>query len=151
MAGGVGTDESSVPLEFIRLSTRALEDLMGRCLEGMAILVLDLDGIAVAGHHILAMAGIEGDGGRHLPGLSHAKTENARLRRCRRHGLTNLTEALYSSHLSTWQRERKSGASGSMPVLLLALSTCWRFAHNPPCAANVRTDPIHESIQRRKP
>jgi len=79
MAGTVGIAKSSVSRKFIQASTRALEELMGRRLEGMDILVVYLDGIVVAGHHILAAVGVDGQGKKHLLGLSQGASENARV------------------------------------------------------------------------
>lgn len=79
MAGTVGIAKSSVSRQFIRASTRALEELMERRLEHLDILVLYLDGIVVAGHHIVAAVGVDGEGKKHLLGLSQGASENARV------------------------------------------------------------------------
>lgn len=52
--------------------------LMGRRLDHLDILVLYLDGIVVAGHHIVAAVGVDGEGRKHLLGLSQGASENAR-------------------------------------------------------------------------
>lgn len=79
MAGTVGIAKSSVSRQFIRASTRALEEPMERRLERLDILVLYLDGIVVAGHHIVAAVGVDGEGKKHLLGLSQGASENARV------------------------------------------------------------------------
>lgn len=79
MAGTVGIAKSSVSRQFIRASTRALEELMERRLDQLDILVLYLDGIVVAGHHIVAAVGVDGEGKKHLLGLSQGASENARV------------------------------------------------------------------------
>ena len=79
MAGTVGIAKSSVSRKFIQASTRALTALMSRRLEDSDILALYLDGIVVAGHHILAAVGVDGQGRKHLLGLAQGASENARV------------------------------------------------------------------------
>jgi putative transposase len=79
MAGTVGIAKSSVSREFIAQSRRVLEALAARRWEGKDILVIYLDGIIVASHHILAAVGVDASGEKHLMGLASGASENKRV------------------------------------------------------------------------
>lgn len=79
MAGTVGIKKSSVSAAFIKASQNALETLMQRRLDEIDLLAIYLDGIVVAGHHILAAVGVDTQGKKHLLGLAQGASENARV------------------------------------------------------------------------
>lgn len=79
MAGTVGIAKSSVSRKFIAASRRALQELMSRRFDELAILAIYVDGIVVDGHHILAAIGVDSVGAKHLLGLTIGSSENARV------------------------------------------------------------------------
>jgi transposase-like protein len=79
MAGTVGIRKSSVSRQFIKASQKALEKLMQRRLEDLALLAIYLDGIVVGQYHILAAVGVDSEGQKHLLGLAPGASENAQV------------------------------------------------------------------------
>jgi transposase-like protein len=79
MAGTVGIAKSSVSRQFVAQSRRVLEALAARRWEQVDILVVYLDGIVVASHHILAAIGVDATGTKHLLGLASGGSENKRV------------------------------------------------------------------------
>lgn len=79
MAGTVGIAKSSVSRQFVAQSRRVLEALAARRWDDVDILVVYLDGIVVAKHHILAAVGVDRGGRKHLLGLASGSSENERV------------------------------------------------------------------------
>lgn len=79
MAGTVGISKSSVSRKFVQAAARSLEALMSRRLEGLDILAVWIDGIAIEGHHVLAAVGVDAQGDKHLLSLAQGWSENARV------------------------------------------------------------------------
>ena len=77
VAGTVGVSKSRISRKFIEASTAALAALNTKPLGGLNLLALYMDGIIVAGHHIIAALGVDGGGKKHLLGLVAGATENA--------------------------------------------------------------------------
>jgi len=79
MAGTVGVAKSSVSRKFIEASRRELQALMQRRFDDVELLAIYIDGIVVAGHHIVTAIGVDADGVKHLLGLTVGSSENARV------------------------------------------------------------------------
>ena len=100
MANTVGISKSAVSREFVAQSRQMLEALAARRWDGKDFLVIYLDGIVVAQHHILAAVGVDAGGGKHLLGLAAGSSENKRvakdlLTHLVEHGLTPEVSRLY--------------------------------------------------------
>ena len=78
-AGTVGVSKSTVSRRFIEASAAQLAALNERSLKELDLLVIYLDGIVVAGHHIIAAVGVDGVGDKHLLGLAMGASENAQV------------------------------------------------------------------------
>jgi len=76
-AGTVGVSKSTVSRRVIEASAAQLAELNERSLAGVEVLVICIDSIVVDGHHIIAVAGVDETGNKHLPGLSLGASENA--------------------------------------------------------------------------
>lgn len=79
MAGSAGISKSSVSREFRAASEEALKQLMERPYTEKDILAVYIDGIEIAGHHVLAAVGLDEHGAKHLLGLVRGSSENARV------------------------------------------------------------------------
>jgi putative transposase len=77
MAESVGLSRSAVSREFIAASADQLQSLCERRLEGMEILIIYIDGIRFAGHHVMVALGVDPTGKKHLLGVSEGASENA--------------------------------------------------------------------------
>jgi len=77
VAGTVGVSKSQVSRKFIEASERALAALHAKPLGTLNLLAIYMDGIIVAGHHIIAAIGVDDQGDKHLLGLIAGATENA--------------------------------------------------------------------------
>jgi transposase-like protein len=77
MAGSAGIAKSSVSRAAKRASEASLRELMERAFHEVDILAVYLDGIEVAGHHVLAAVGLDEAGDKHLLGLVRGSSENA--------------------------------------------------------------------------
>ena len=78
-AGTVGVSKSAVSRRFIEASAAQLAALNERSLEELKLLVIYIDGIVVAGHHIVAAVGVDELGDKHLLGLALGASENAQV------------------------------------------------------------------------
>ena len=78
-AGTVGVSKSTVSRRFIEASAAQLAALNESSLAGLAVLVIYIDGIVVAGHHIIAAVGVDEAGDKHLLGLALGASENAQV------------------------------------------------------------------------
>ena len=76
-AGTVGVSKSAVSRRFVEASAAQLAQLNERPLEALDLLVLYIDGIVVAGHHVIAAIGVDAQGVKHLLGLARGASENA--------------------------------------------------------------------------
>jgi len=76
MADSLGISKSAVSRQVIEEGQRVLKELAERRFDDKEILVIYLDGIEFAGHHILAAIGIDTDGHKHVLGVSQGAAEN---------------------------------------------------------------------------
>jgi putative transposase len=77
MAESVGLSRSAVSREFIAASADQLQALCERRLDGLEILIIYIDGIRFAGHHVMVALGVDPTGKKHLLGVREGATENA--------------------------------------------------------------------------
>ena len=87
MAHGAGLSKSAVSRAMKVASEATLRQLMERSFADRDILAVYLDGIEVAGHHVLAAVGLDHSGAKHLLGLVRGSSENARVVKDLLHGL----------------------------------------------------------------
>ena len=73
----VGVSKSSVSREFIEASEETYKSLLERRFDELDILVIYLDGLVFAEHHILAAVGIDAQGYKHVLGIQQGASENA--------------------------------------------------------------------------
>lgn len=74
---GYGIKRSSVSRHFVVASAGQVAELCERSLSGLALAVLMLDGIEIAGHVVVVAVGIDEEGRKHVVGLWDGATENA--------------------------------------------------------------------------
>lgn len=79
LADATGMSRSEVSRELIAASESALAALMERKFHDIDILAVWLDGIEIAGHHVLAAVGLDDEGKKHLLGLVAGSSENAQV------------------------------------------------------------------------
>jgi len=77
MAASAGIAKSSVSRALKGASAANLRALMERSFHECDIMAVYIDGIEVAGHHVIAAVGLDEDGEKHLLGLVHGSSENA--------------------------------------------------------------------------
>lgn len=77
VADTVGISKSSVSREFIEASAEELEQLCEKPLDKLDLLVIYMDGMVFAGHHIIAALGVDRKGHKHILGLTQGSSENA--------------------------------------------------------------------------
>ena len=77
MAASAGIAKSSVSRVVKGASEASLRQLMERSFHEHDILAVYIDGIEVAGHHVMAAVGLDDTGEKHLLGLVHGSSENA--------------------------------------------------------------------------
>lgn len=78
-AGTVWASKISVSRHFTEASAAQLTQLKERSLAQMPVLVIYIDGICVDDHHVIAAAGVDNAGDKHLLGLSLGTIENAQV------------------------------------------------------------------------
>ena len=78
-AGTVGVSKSAVSRRFVEASAEQLAALNERDLKNLKLLVIYIEGIVVAGHHILAAIGVDEAGDKQLLGLAPGASENAQV------------------------------------------------------------------------
>jgi len=71
------TTKSSVSRRFVALSTTKLKEWLAADLSGLDLLVIQIDGLHVGDHVLVAAIGIDGDGDKHVLALALGATENA--------------------------------------------------------------------------
>jgi transposase-like protein len=79
IAASVGIAKSSVSRRFIEASAAQLATLQQRRFDELDLLAIYIDGIVVAGRHVLVAIGVDAAGTKHLLGLADGATENARV------------------------------------------------------------------------
>jgi len=77
MAASAGISKSSVSRVVKAASEARLRQLMERSFHEQDILAVYIDGIEVAGHHVVAAVGLDHSGEKHLLGLVRGSSENA--------------------------------------------------------------------------
>ena len=77
MAASAGIAKSSVSRAVKGASEASLRQLMERSFREHDILAVYIDGIEVAGHHVVAAVGLDDSGEKHLLGLVRGSSENA--------------------------------------------------------------------------
>lgn len=75
-AGAVGVSKSAVSREFIEEAEASLKELVERPLGDLDILVVLIDGVIIAGHHVLVAMGVSSSGLKHVLGLREGASEN---------------------------------------------------------------------------
>ena len=76
MAETAGVTRSSVSRETIREAEKAWEQLSERRWDGVDLLVIYLDGIVYAEHHVIGAVGVDTEGNKHVLGIQLGTTEN---------------------------------------------------------------------------
>src|SRR5450830_1777155 len=71
------TTKSSVSRRFVVLSTAKLKEWLATDLSGLDLLVIQIDGLRVGDHVLVAAIGIDGAGDKHVLALALGATENA--------------------------------------------------------------------------
>lgn len=77
IADTAGVSKSSVSREFVAASAEELRRIFEKPLHALDILVVYLDGMAFAEHHIVAALGVDRGGYKHVLGLAQGSSENA--------------------------------------------------------------------------
>ena len=77
MAASAGISKSSVSRVMKAASQASLRQLMERSFHEHDVLAVYIDGIEVAGHHVVAAVGLDDNGEKHLLGLTRGSSENA--------------------------------------------------------------------------
>lgn len=77
MVATCGVSKSAVSREFVAASAQDFEALMRRPLGERRFLVLYIDGIRFAEHHVVAAIGVDDSGGKMALGVAEGATENA--------------------------------------------------------------------------
>ena len=78
-ADEMGISRSAVSRHFVRASAKALSKLMNRDFGQVDLVAIYLDGIVVAGHHIIAAVGVDASGAKHMLGIVSGSSENAKV------------------------------------------------------------------------
>lgn len=76
VAGTVGVSKSAISRHYVKCSAAQLAALNERSLTDAKLLVIYIDGIIVAGHHIVAAVGVDSRGDKILLGLVAGSSEN---------------------------------------------------------------------------
>ena len=71
------TTKSSVSRRFVALSTAKLKEWLAVDLSGLDLLVIQIDGLRVGDHVLVAAIGIDGAGDKHVLAVAEGATENA--------------------------------------------------------------------------
>lgn len=76
MAETVGVSRSSVSREAMEASEEELQRLRERCFDHVDLLIIYLDGVVFAEHHVLVAVGVDPEGRKHLLGVAEGASEN---------------------------------------------------------------------------
>ena len=74
---GDGTSKSAVSRRFVALSRKKMKAWLGSDLSGLDLLVIQIDGLSVGDHVLVAAIGIDGQGAKHVLAIAEGATENA--------------------------------------------------------------------------
>jgi hypothetical protein len=74
---GDGTSKSAVSRRFVALTRKKLKAWLASNLSDLDLLVIQIDGLHVGDHVMLAAIGIDGGGEKHVLGLAEGASENA--------------------------------------------------------------------------
>ena len=77
MAQAVGMSKSAVSRQAKQAAAQALQKLAAQRFDDLDILIVYLDGLRFAGHHVLAALGVDTSGVKHVLGLRQGASENA--------------------------------------------------------------------------
>jgi putative transposase len=77
IADTVGVSKSSISRKFIEASAKELKQLCEKPLGDLDLLVIYMDGMVFAEHHIIAALGVDRAGHKHILGLTQGSRENA--------------------------------------------------------------------------
>ena len=75
----MGISRSAVSRHFIKQSSQALAKLMARDFSNTDLVAIYVDGIIVAGHHLIAAIGVDATGAKHVLGVVCGSSENAKV------------------------------------------------------------------------
>ena len=75
----LGISKSAVSRQFVKASAQSLAALMSRSFADVDLVMIYVDGIIVASHHIIAAEGVDAQGAKHVLGLVSGSSENARV------------------------------------------------------------------------
>ena len=76
-AHAVGLSKSAVSRQFVQMSAAQLSELNSRSFQDIELLAIYVDGLIVAGTHVIAAVGVDEQGAKHVLGLKAGATENA--------------------------------------------------------------------------
>ena len=76
LAGESGVSKSTISREFVEASAEQVKTLLERPLGQRDFLILYMDGIQFAGHHVLAAVGVDVEGRKHVLGFREGASEN---------------------------------------------------------------------------
>jgi len=74
---GDGTSKSSVSRRFVALSRKKMRQWLDTDLSGLDLLVVQIDGLHVGDHVLVAAVGVDGNGEKHVLAVVEGATENA--------------------------------------------------------------------------
>jgi len=74
---GDGTSKSAVSRRFVALSRKKMKVWLSRDLSALDLLIIQIDGLHVADHVLVAAVGVEGNGDKHVLAVAEGATENA--------------------------------------------------------------------------
>ncbi len=77
MAETVGISKSNVSKEFIEASQQQMKEFAERRFDDKDVLIIYIDGLVFAEHHVIAAVGVDSGGFKHVLGLVEGATENA--------------------------------------------------------------------------
>ena len=73
---GDGTSKSAVSRRFVALSRSKMRDWLSSDLSELDLLVIQIDGLHVGDHVLVAAIGVDGEGGKHVLAVVEGATEN---------------------------------------------------------------------------
>jgi transposase-like protein len=76
MAESLGISKSALSRQVIEAGEKLLKELAERRFDELEILIIYIDGIQFAGHHILGAIGVDADGYKHVLGICQGAAEN---------------------------------------------------------------------------
>jgi putative transposase len=76
MADTVGVSKSNISREFIEASEQRMKEFAERRFDDKDILIIYIDGIRFAEHHVIAAIGVDSEGFKHVLGLADGASEN---------------------------------------------------------------------------